>query len=88
MAGPCLQLRELLGPLHPYKDADEEDYVQEDEGDEESEFVDAEEFCSGGIKAGSLPGRSRGERAPAGPGWQGSESSFDSHCPAPGVHCS
>ncbi|XP_021482968.2 DNA helicase B [Meriones unguiculatus] len=59
MAGPCVLLRELLGPLHPDKEADEEDCVQEDDGDQESEFVDAEELCSGGIKAGSLPGRSR-----------------------------
>ncbi|XP_051026374.1 DNA helicase B [Acomys russatus] len=60
MAGPCVLLRELLGPLHPYKgDDEEEDCVQEDEGDLESEFVDAEELCSGGIKAGSLPGRIR-----------------------------
>ncbi|KAL1775192.1 DNA helicase B [Sigmodon hispidus] len=38
---------------------EEEDWVQEDEEDQDSEFVDAEELCSGGIKAGSLPGRTR-----------------------------
>ncbi|MEJ1277247.1 helicase (DNA) B [Cricetulus griseus] len=58
MAGECL-LRELLGPLHPNKDDKEEECVQEDEGDQDSEFVDAEELCSGGIRAGSLPGRIR-----------------------------
>lgn len=54
-------LRELLGPLYPYKsDDEEEDCAQEEEeGDQDSEFVDAEELCSGGIKAGSLPGRMR-----------------------------
>lgn len=57
-------LRELLGPLYPYKsDDEEEDCAQEEEeGDQDSEFVDAEELCSGGIKAGSLPGRVRGEQ--------------------------
>lgn len=74
MAGLCVLPRELLGPLHPYKDDDEEDdCMQEDEGEQDSEFVDAEELCSGGIKAGNLPGRIRGERARAGLGWQGSE---------------
>lgn len=54
------RLRELLGPLHPYKsDDEEEDCAQEEEGEQEEEFVDAEELCSGGIKAGSLPGRAR-----------------------------
>ncbi|XP_029398311.1 DNA helicase B isoform X3 [Mus pahari] len=54
------RLRELLGPLHPYKsDDEEEDCAQEEEGEQDSEFVDAEELCSGGIKAGSLPGRTR-----------------------------
>lgn len=63
MAGQCL-LRELRGPLNPCKDdEEEEDCAQEDEEDQDSEFVDAEELCSGGIKAGSLPGRLRGERA-------------------------
>lgn len=56
------RVRELLGPLHPYKsDDEEEDCAQEEEGEQDSEFVDAEELCSGGIKAGSLPGRMRGE---------------------------
>ncbi|XP_075810234.1 DNA helicase B isoform X2 [Microtus pennsylvanicus] len=59
MAGSCLLLRELQGPLNPSKDEEEEDYAQEDEEDQDSEFVDAEELCSGGIKAGSLPGRLR-----------------------------
>ncbi|XP_028614967.1 DNA helicase B [Grammomys surdaster] len=58
MAGQGV-LRELLGPLHPYKSDDEEDCAQEEEGEQDSEFVDAEELCSGGIKAGSLPGRMR-----------------------------
>lgn len=71
------RLRELLGPLHPYKsDDEEEDCEQEEEGEQDSEFVDAEELCSGGIKAGSLPGRTRGEPAPAGRGWQGSKKYF------------
>lgn len=66
MAGPCVHLRELRGPLHPDKDDTEEECVQEEDGDRDSEFVDAEELCSGGIQAGSLPGRARGERAPPG----------------------
>lgn len=54
-------LRELQGPLLPLKDLVEEsdDYLEEDEEDEEPMFVDAEELCSGGLKAGSLPGRLR-----------------------------
>lgn len=65
------RLRELLGPLHPYKsDDEEEDCEQEEDEEQDSEFVDAEELCSGGIKAGSLPGRTRGEPAPARRGWQ------------------
>ncbi|CAH6778632.1 DNA helicase B [Phodopus roborovskii] len=59
MAGECLLLLELLGPLQPDKDTKEEESVPEDEGDQDSEFVDAEELCSGGIRAGSLPGRIR-----------------------------
>ncbi|XP_028725445.1 DNA helicase B [Peromyscus leucopus] len=59
MAGPCVHLRELRGPLHPDKDDTEEECVQEEDGDRDSEFVDAEELCSGGIQAGSLPGRAR-----------------------------
>ncbi|VTJ65305.1 Hypothetical predicted protein [Marmota monax] len=53
-------LRELRGPLLPPKDPveEEDDYLKEDvEEDEDSVFVDAEELCSGGVKAGSLPGR-------------------------------
>ncbi|KAL6057953.1 hypothetical protein STEG23_015821, partial [Scotinomys teguina] len=59
MAGPCVHLRELLGPLHPDKDDTEEDCAQEEDGDQDAEFVEAEELCSGGIQAGSLPGRAR-----------------------------
>lgn len=64
-------LRELQGPLLPLKDLVEEsdDYLkEEEEEDEEPVFVDAEELCSGGLKAGSLPGRLRGEEAPCSPG--------------------
>ncbi|XP_006886161.1 PREDICTED: DNA helicase B [Elephantulus edwardii] len=53
-------LRELLGPLRPFKDLVEEDneYLKEDvEEDEDPVFIDAEELCSGGIKAGCLPDR-------------------------------
>lgn len=82
MAGQCLLLRELRGPLNPSKDAEEEDCAQEDEEDPDSEFVDAEELCSGGIKAGSLPGRLHGEPASAGPGLQGN---FYFHCSMPGT---
>lgn len=82
-------VRELLGPLHPYKSDDEEDCAQEEEGEQDSEFVDAEELCSGGIKAGSLPGRMRGERTPARPGWQGRKKLFSIlTARALGVQCS
>uniref|UniRef100_A0A8C5LG25 DNA helicase B n=1 Tax=Jaculus jaculus TaxID=51337 RepID=A0A8C5LG25_JACJA len=64
MAGTNRPVRELLGPLLPFKDEEEEEQddcgkedVQED--DEDSVFLDAEELCSGGVKAGSLPGRLR-----------------------------
>ncbi|XP_047407721.1 DNA helicase B isoform X1 [Sciurus carolinensis] len=53
-------LRELRGPLLPPREEVEEDYdyLEEDvEEDEDSVFLDAEELCSGGVKAGSLPGR-------------------------------
>jgi DNA helicase B len=66
MAGSSEQLRELVGPLLPPKDQVEEDddYGREEvEEEEDSVFVDAEELCSGGVKAGCLPGRLRGERA-------------------------
>uniref|UniRef100_A0A8C0W5C3 DNA helicase B winged helix domain-containing protein n=1 Tax=Castor canadensis TaxID=51338 RepID=A0A8C0W5C3_CASCN len=56
------QLRELVGPLLPPKDQVEEDddYGREEvEEEEDSVFVDAEELCSGGVKAGCLPGRLR-----------------------------
>lgn len=64
-------LRELQGPLLPVKDLVEEsdDYLkEEEEEDVEPAFVDAEELCSGGLKAGSLPGRLWGEEAPCPPG--------------------
>lgn len=67
MASLSQRLRELQGPLLPPKDLVEEsdDYLKEDvEDDDDSVFVDAEELCSGGVKAGSLPGRLRGEEAP------------------------
>lgn len=64
----CLSrhLRELQGPLLPPKDlaVEDDDCLKEDvEEDEDLEFVDAEELCSGGVKAGTLPGRLRGEEA-------------------------
>ncbi|XP_007940937.1 DNA helicase B [Orycteropus afer afer] len=62
MAWKNEHLRELRGPLHPPKDSVEEDtdYLKEDvEEDEDLVFVDAEELCSGGVKAGCLPGRLR-----------------------------
>ncbi|XP_077769870.1 DNA helicase B isoform X1 [Canis aureus] len=55
-------LRELQGPLLPPKNLEDEDEdcVREDaEDDEDLEFVDAEELCGGGVKAGTLPGRVR-----------------------------
>lgn len=88
MARECLLLRELLGPLHPDKDGEEEECVQEEEGDQDLEFVDAEELCSGGIRAGSLPGRIRGERAPAGPGLQSWKKYFRFLLPGAGTLCS
>ncbi|XP_019496105.1 PREDICTED: DNA helicase B isoform X1 [Hipposideros armiger] len=54
------RVRELQGLLLPPKDLVEEsdDCLKEDvEEDEDPVFVDAEELCSGGIKAGGLPGR-------------------------------
>ncbi|XP_048216094.1 DNA helicase B isoform X2 [Perognathus longimembris pacificus] len=61
MARSNQPLRQLLGPLLPPKDEGEEDCddPEEVEEDEDSVFVDAEELCSGGIKAGGLPGRLR-----------------------------
>ncbi|XP_003798584.1 DNA helicase B isoform X2 [Otolemur garnettii] len=56
-------LRELQGPLLPPKDLVETDDdcllddVEDDEDD--SVFVDAEELCSGSVRAGRLPGRLR-----------------------------
>ncbi|KAK2498378.1 hypothetical protein MC885_011891 [Smutsia gigantea] len=60
MAWQNHRLRELQGPLLPPKDLVEEDddSLQEDvEEGEDPLFVDAEELRSGGVKAGSLPGR-------------------------------
>uniref|UniRef100_M3Z1E3 DNA helicase B n=1 Tax=Mustela putorius furo TaxID=9669 RepID=M3Z1E3_MUSPF len=60
MAFSSQPLRELQGPLLPPKDllAEDDDCLKEDvEEDEDLEFVDAEELCSGGVKAGTLPGR-------------------------------
>ncbi|XP_036723065.1 DNA helicase B isoform X2 [Balaenoptera musculus] len=62
MASLSQALRELQGPLLPPKDLveDEDDYLKGDaEEEEDTVFVDAEELCSGGVKAGSLPGRLR-----------------------------
>ncbi|XP_024432182.2 DNA helicase B isoform X1 [Desmodus rotundus] len=58
MATSSPRLRELCGPLLPSKALVEEsdDYLMEDVEDEDTAFVDAEELCSGGVKAGSLPG--------------------------------
>lgn len=66
MAWLTQHLRELQGPLLPPKDLVEEDddYQGEVEESEDLVFVDAEELCSGGVKAGSLPGRLHGEKAP------------------------
>lgn len=67
MAFSSQPLRELQGPLLPPKDllAEDDDCLKEDvEEDEDLEFVDAEELCSGGVKAGTLPGRLHGEEAP------------------------
>lgn len=60
-------LRELRGRLLPLKDLveDSDNCLKEDvEEDEGPVFVDAEELCSGGLKAGGLPGRIWGEEAP------------------------
>ncbi|XP_008682477.1 DNA helicase B isoform X1 [Ursus maritimus] len=62
MACSSRHLRELQGPLLPPKDLamEDDDCLKEDvEEDEDLEFVDAEELCSGGVKAGTLPGRLR-----------------------------
>ncbi|XP_032501631.1 DNA helicase B isoform X1 [Phocoena sinus] len=62
MASLSQPLRELQGPLLPSKDLveEEDDYLREDaEEEEDTAFVDAEELCSGGVKASSLPGRLR-----------------------------
>ncbi|ELK25756.1 PREDICTED: DNA helicase B [Myotis davidii] len=64
MASRNKQLRELQGQLLPSKALEEvnEDCLEEEDDDclaeEEDEpvFVDAEELCCGGLKAGSLPG--------------------------------
>ncbi|KAM4881808.1 DNA helicase B isoform 2-T2 [Thomomys bottae] len=62
MSGSNQHLRQLVGPLLPFKEEGEEDGEdprEEVEEDEDSVFLDAEELCSGGIKAGSLAGRLR-----------------------------
>lgn len=67
MARSSRCLRQLQGPLLPPKDLveEDEDYLNDDvQEDEDSVFIDAEELCSGGVKAGSLPGCIRGEEAP------------------------
>lgn len=58
-------VRELQGPLLPSKALvpENDDCLEEEEEEEEPVFVDAEELCSGGLKAGSLPGCLRGEEA-------------------------
>nr|XP_023423371.1 DNA helicase B isoform X2 [Cavia porcellus] len=57
MASVSQHLRELVGPLLPPKDQveEEEDDCGMEEETEDSVFVDAEELCSGGLKAGGLP---------------------------------
>lgn len=60
------RVRELQGLLLPPKNPEEEsdDCLKEDvEEDEDPVFIDAEELCSGGLKAGGLPGRLWGEEA-------------------------
>ncbi|XP_008053457.1 DNA helicase B [Carlito syrichta] len=56
-------LRELRGPLLPPKGRageDDDDGPPEDaEEDDDPAFVDAEELCSGAVRAGGLPGRIR-----------------------------
>lgn len=66
MATCSARLREVRGPLLPPKALVEEseECLTEDLEDEDPAFLDAEELCSGGVKAGSLPGCLRGERAP------------------------
>ncbi|XP_014685752.3 DNA helicase B [Equus asinus] len=62
MAGVQWTVREVRGRLLPLKDLAEEDddYLKEDaEEDDDPGFVDAEELCSGGLRAGGLPGRQR-----------------------------
>ncbi|XP_004429552.1 PREDICTED: DNA helicase B [Ceratotherium simum simum] len=62
MAGAHGHLRELQGPLLPPKDLLEEDddYLRDDaEEEDDPGFVDAEELCSGGVRAAGLPGRLR-----------------------------
>lgn len=64
MASSSQPLLELQGPLLPPKDLveEEDEYLREDaEEDEDTVFLDAEELCSGGVNAGSLPGLLRGE---------------------------
>lgn len=71
MASVSQHLRELVGPLLPPKDQveEEEDDCGMEEETEDSVFVDAEELCSGGLKAGGLPSCSQGEVEPRPAGW-------------------
>ncbi|XP_023572040.1 DNA helicase B [Octodon degus] len=64
MASRNQKLLELVGPLLPRRDQEEEgddcgteEEEEEGEEQEDTEFLDAEELCSGGCKAGGLPGR-------------------------------
>ncbi|XP_060050960.1 DNA helicase B isoform X2 [Erinaceus europaeus] len=61
MASSRKGVRQLLGTLLPPKEPLDElevDCLKEDvEEDEDPVFIDAEELCSGGLKAGSLPER-------------------------------
>lgn len=92
MASMNEQLRELQGPLIPPKSLvpENDDCLEEEdddclvEGEEEPVFVDAAELCSGGLRAGSLPGRLRGEEAGR-RGWLGGECRTALRCdPGPG----
>lgn len=67
MAGLNQLASELAGPLLPPKDQVEEEDdcgLVDGEEAEDSMFVDAEELCSGGVRAGGLPGRQHGEEEP------------------------
>ena len=73
MACSSQPLLELLGPQLPPKglgEGEDEHFREDAEADEDTVFLDAEELCSGGVNAGSLPGLLRGEEItrPAGVG--------------------